>query len=67
MSIFVLETTLTKQLLARPAITYRRFDLKWAEDEPILRMFLRRIGDRRSPISNEIATVLTSQAIQNTA
>jgi len=33
----------------------RRFDLKWAEDESILRMFLRRIDDRRSPISNEIA------------
>jgi len=32
-----------------------RFDLKWTEDEPILRALLRRIGDRRSPISNEIA------------
>ena|GEM_PF-2133026 len=34
---------------------YRRFDLKWAEDELILRTLLRRIDDRRSPISNEIA------------
>ena len=34
---------------------YRRFDLKWAEDESILRTLLRRIDDRRSPISNEIA------------
>ncbi|MCL2387923.1 MAG: hypothetical protein FWC89_10310 [Defluviitaleaceae bacterium] len=29
--------------------------MKWAEDESILRTFLRRIDDRRSPISNEIA------------
>ncbi|MCL2387256.1 MAG: hypothetical protein FWC89_06860 [Defluviitaleaceae bacterium] len=29
--------------------------MKWVEDESILRMFLRRIDDRRSPISNEIA------------
>ncbi|MCL2388415.1 MAG: hypothetical protein FWC89_12850 [Defluviitaleaceae bacterium] len=31
--------------------------MKWAEDESILRTFLRRIDDRRSPISNEIATI----------
>jgi len=36
-------------------VLYSRFDLKWTKDEPILRMFLRRIGDRRSPISNETA------------
>ncbi|MCL2386613.1 MAG: hypothetical protein FWC89_03585 [Defluviitaleaceae bacterium] len=29
--------------------------MKWAEDELILRTFLRRIDDRRSPISNGIA------------
>ncbi|MCL2388374.1 MAG: hypothetical protein FWC89_12645 [Defluviitaleaceae bacterium] len=34
--------------------------MKWAEDESILRMFLRRIDDRRSPISNEIAILMYS-------
>jgi len=36
---------------------YSRFGLKWAEDEPILRTHLRRIGNRGHPISTE-TTVL---------